>query len=122
MLRGESKQRERTRRQETEQVTLTESEVTTAEERELESTDRFEMTREANTVIKEDAQLKAGLTVSGKYGPTVEFNALVEGSMSRSKEEATKSAATFAQDVTQRSSNRISERVLQRTSLRVTTR
>ncbi|MFI1170387.1 hypothetical protein [Streptomyces melanogenes] len=121
VLRGESKQREHTRRQETEQITFTETEVTTAEERELESTDRFEMTREASAVIKEDAQLKAGLTVSGKYGPTVEFNASVEGSLSRSKEEATKSAATFAQDVTQRSSNRISERVLHRTSLRVTT-
>ncbi|WP_344073428.1 hypothetical protein [Streptomyces crystallinus] len=121
VLRGESKQREHTRRQETEQITFTETETITAEERELESTDRFEMTREASAVIKEDAQLKAGLTVSGKYGPTVEFNASVEGSLSRSKEEATKSAATFAQDVTQRSSNRISERVLQRTSLRITT-
>ncbi|GGV51909.1 hypothetical protein GCM10010245_81640 [Streptomyces spectabilis] len=121
VLRGESKQREHTRRQETEQITVSESEVTTTEERELESTDRYEMTREASTVIKEDAQLKAGLTVSGKYGPTIEFTASAEGSQSRNKEEATKSAAVFAQDVTQRSANRISERVLERTSLRVTT-
>ncbi|QKW48687.1 hypothetical protein [Streptomyces buecherae] len=121
VLRGESKQREHTRRQETEQITVTESEVTTTEERELESTDRYEMTRESSTVIKEDAQLKAGLTVSGKYGPTVEFTASAEGSQSRNREEATKSAAVFAQDVTQRSANRISERVLERTSLRITT-
>ncbi|GAA4936146.1 hypothetical protein ACFPM3_06275 [Streptomyces coeruleoprunus] len=121
VLRGESKQREHVRRQETEQITFTESEVTTTEERELESTDRYEMTREASAVIKEDAELKAGLTVSGKYGPTVEFTASAEGSLSRSKEEATKSAATFAQDVTQRSSNRIAERILERTTLRVTT-
>ncbi|MFD4245824.1 hypothetical protein ACFWP3_30160 [Streptomyces sp. NPDC058525] len=121
VLRGESKQREHIRRQETEQITFTESETTTTEERELESTDRYEMTREASAVIKEEAQLKAGLTVSGKYGPTVEFTASAEGSLSRAKEEATKSAATFAQDVTQRSSSRIAKRILERTSLRVTT-
>lgn len=121
VLRGESKQREHTRRQETEQLTFHETEVTTSQERELESTDRFEMTKESSEVIKEDAALKAGLTVSGKYGPTVEFSASAEGSVSRSKEEATKSASTFSRDVTERSSNRISQRVLERTSLRVTT-
>ncbi|MFE4633239.1 hypothetical protein ACFRJ1_07640 [Streptomyces sp. NPDC056773] len=121
VLRGESKQREHTRRQETEQLTYRETEVTTSEERELQSTDRFEMTKESSEVIKEDAALKAGLTISGKYGPTVEFSASAEGSVSRSKEEATKSASTFARDVTDRSSSRIAERVLDRTSLRVTT-
>ncbi|MFD3521445.1 hypothetical protein [Streptomyces sp. NPDC058653] len=121
VLKGETKLREHTRREETEQITVTETETTTSEERELESTDRFEMSREASAVIKEDASLKAGLTVTGKYGPTVEFSASAEGSVSRSKEEATKSASTFSQDVTQRSASKISERVLQRTTLRITT-
>ncbi|MFI6370437.1 hypothetical protein [Streptomyces sp. NPDC050546] len=121
VLKGETKLREHTRREETEQTTVTETETITSEERELESTDRFEMTREASAVIKEDAALKAGLTVTGKYGPTVEFSASAEGSVSRSKEEATKSASTFSQDVTQRSASKISERVLQRTTLRITT-
>lgn len=120
VLKGEGKEREHTTRRETEELTFVETEVSTSEERELETTDRFEMTRESNQTIKEDASLKAGLTVSGKYGPTVEFTASAEGSMSRSKEEATKSASSFSQDVTQRSSNKISERVLERSSLRVT--
>ncbi|WP_405982889.1 hypothetical protein [Streptomyces sp. NBC_00158] len=121
VLKGETKHREHTRREETERITLTETETITTEERELESTDRFEMSRETSAVIKEDAALKAGLTVTGKYGPTVEFSASVEGSVSRSKEEATKSASTFSQDVTQRSASKVSERVLSRTSLRITT-
>ncbi|MFB7494521.1 hypothetical protein ACFC09_07400 [Streptomyces sp. NPDC056161] len=121
VLKGETKLREHTRREETEQITVRETETTTSEERELESTDRFEMSRESSAVIKEDAALKAGLTVSGKYGPTVEFSASAEGSVSRSKEEATKSASDFSQDVTQRSAGKIAERVLERTSLRVTT-
>jgi len=120
ILKGERKEREHTRRRETEEFTFLETEITTSEERELESTNRFEMSRETSETIKEDASLKAGLTVSGKYGPTVEFSASAEGSVSRSKEEATKAAAKFSQDVTERSANKVTERVLERSSLRVT--
>lgn len=120
VLKGEHKEREHIRRQETEQLTFTEVEVTTSEERELESTNRFEMSRESEKTIKEDASLKAGLNVSAKYGPFVEVSASVEGSTSRSKEEASKSASTFSQDVTERSSRKVAERVLQRSSLKVT--
>jgi len=119
VLKGESKSREHSRRRETEEITFRETELTTSEERELESTSRFEMSRETSETIKEDASLKAGLTVSGKYGPTVEFSASAEGSVSRSKEEATKSAARFSQDVTERSAYKVTERVLERSSLRV---
>lgn len=120
ILKGEKKEREHTRRRETEEFTLSETESTTSEERELESTNRFEMSRETSETIKEDASLKAGLKVSGKYGPFVEFSASVEGSYSHSKEEATKTAAKFSQDVTQRSANKVTERVLERNTLRVT--
>ena len=120
VLKGEKKAREHTLRRETEEFTLTETETTTSEERELESTTRFEMSQETSETIKEDASLKAGLTVSGKYGPTVEFSASAEGSASRSKEVATKTAASFSQDVTERSANKVTERVLARSSLRVT--
>jgi hypothetical protein len=121
VLRGERKVREHTRREETEITTLTERETTTSEEHELETTDRFEMTRETSQTIKEDVALKAGLTISGSYGPTVEFAASAEGSASRSKEEATKSAASYSQDVTERSSRKIAERVLERTTVRTLT-
>jgi hypothetical protein len=121
VLRGERKLREHTRREESEVITLAESEVSTSEERELETTDRFEMTRETSTTIKEDAALKAGLNISGSYGPTVEFAVSAEGSLSRSKEEATKTAASFSQDVTERSSRKIAERILERTTTRLTT-
>ncbi len=120
ILKGEKKEREHTRRRETEELIFNEVEITTSEERELESTNRFEMSRETSETIKEDSSLKAGLTVSGSYGPTVEFSASVEGSSSSSKEEAIKSASSFSQDVTERSANKITERVLERSSLRVT--
>lgn len=118
VLKGEVKEREHTRRSETETITFVESETTKSEERELESTDRFEMTRETNNTIKEDASLKAGLSVSGSYGPVVKFSASAEGSLSRSKEEAVRTASTFSKDVTQRSAGKITERVLTRTQVK----
>jgi hypothetical protein len=121
VLRGERKVREHSRREENEVITVTEQETSTSEEHELETTDRFEMTRETSETIKEDVALKAGLTISGSYGPTVEFSASAEGSISRSKEEATKAASSFSQDVTERSSRKIAERVLRRTTIRTTT-
>jgi hypothetical protein len=120
ILKGEKKEREHTRRRETEELTFLETEITTSEERELESTSRFEMSRETSETIKEDSSLKAGLSVSGKYGPTVEFSSSVEGATSHSKEESTKTATKFSQDVTERSAYKITERVLERSSLRVT--
>jgi hypothetical protein len=120
VLRGESKVRDHTRREEVQQLTFLESERTATEERELESTNRFELTRETNVTIQEDAALQAGLALSGKYGPSVDFSASAEGSTSRSKEEATKTAANFSQDVTQRSATKITERALQRTSRQIT--
>jgi hypothetical protein len=121
VLKGELKSREHTRREESETITVLETETTTTEEHELETTDRFEMTREASETIKEDVALKAGLSISGSYGPTVEFAASAEGSFSRSKEEATKSATAFSQDVTERTSRKIAERVLNRTTVRILT-
>ncbi len=120
ILKGEKKEREHIRRRETEELVFNEVEITTSEERELESTNRFEMNRETSETIKEDSSLKAGLTVSGSYGPVVEFSASVEGATSSSKEEAIKAASSFSQDVTDRSANKITERVLERSSLRVT--
>jgi hypothetical protein len=120
VLRGESKDRQHRRRRETEELTFRETEVSTTEERELESTNRFELSRETSETIQEEASLKAGLTVSGKYGPVVEFSASAEGSVSRSKEQATSAASTFSQDITQRSAHKVTERVLERASLRVT--
>ncbi|MFD0670900.1 hypothetical protein [Cohnella sp. GCM10027633] len=120
VLKGEKKEREHVRRTETEQLTFRESEVSTTEERELETADRFEMSRETSETIKEEASLKAGLSISGSYGPVVEFSVSAEGSLSRSKEESIKTAAKFSQEVTQKSAHKITERILERSSLRVT--
>ncbi|WP_196817894.1 hypothetical protein [Candidatus Nitrosocosmicus oleophilus] len=121
ILKSEHLIREHVRRQEIEQITFRETEVTKSEERDLQSSSRYEMSQETNTTIKQDSSLKAGLTLSGRYGPSVEFTASAEGAFSRSKEEATKSASSYSQEITERSAAKITERVLLRESLRITT-
>ncbi|MFI7149997.1 hypothetical protein ACIBO2_34170 [Nonomuraea sp. NPDC050022] len=111
VLRGERKLRDHSRRDTTELITINEQETNTSEDRDLQTTDRFEMTRETEQTVKEDVALKAGLNISGRYGPVVEFAAGAEGSIARGKQEATKSAARFSQDVTERTSRKIAERV-----------
>jgi hypothetical protein len=121
ILKGESKKREHKRAVSTEQITITETERVSEEERELESTDRFEMSREASEVIRLDASVSAGLTVSGSYGPTVEFEATVQGAMQSARERATSHATNYSRDVTERTTSRVSERVREERSLKIVT-
>lgn len=120
ILKGELKSREHSIREETEIFTSTETETTVSSERELESTDRFEMSRESSKKVEEKASIKGSLSVTAKYGPVVEVSASVEASAERAREEATKSASSFSQEITQSSSESITERVLEQETLRIT--
>ena len=120
VLKSELKVRDHRRLRQTIEENILEQETTSVEERTLESTDRFELSRETSKTIKEEASLKAGLSVSGSYGPTVKFSASVEGSLSRTKEEATKTASKFSKEVTQKSVEKLTERILQSSKLKIT--
>jgi hypothetical protein len=121
VLQGESKRREHKRSVVTEEFRLTETERVSEEERELESTDRFEMAREAMEIVRQDASLSAGLTVSGKYGPFVSFAANVHAALESSKERSTAQATSYSRDVTSRTVQRVSERIREQRSIRITT-
>ncbi len=112
ILKGEFKKRTVDREQTTEQKTTTETETTTTNERDNQSTERFELQREASQVVKDDSAFKAGLSLSGSYGPTVDFRASTDFSMNNSKEESTKTASKYSKDVTTRASSKVTERVL----------
>lgn len=121
VLKGESMDRTHVNSTVTEQFTLTQTETTTTTEQDLESTDRFEMSREVTNTLQQDASLKAGLTISGSYGPTVSFSANMEGSTSTSSQSSTTQSTKYGRDVTQRTAKTVSEKVLQQQSLKVTT-
>lgn len=110
ILKGEYKERMHRRARTTEETFTVETEIKKEEERDLQTTERFELKTEASQTLKQDQSLKIGVSVSGSYGPTVEFKASTDFAMSQSKEEASKIATSFSKDVTQRASSKVSER------------
>lgn len=121
VLTGESMKREHVRSSTTEQFTLLQTTSKTETEQDLESTDRFEMSRQVQETLQQDASLQTGLTISGSYGPTVDFSASAQGSVRTQESEATAQATKYSRDVTSRTAKKVSEEVLRQTSLRVTT-
>jgi hypothetical protein len=120
ILRGETREHETTTTQTTEQFTLNETETTTTEEKDTTRADRFETSIESNNVIQSQSALSGGLTLSGSYGPMVNFTANAQGSMNQNKQEATKTANTFSKEITEKATKKIQSRVLTRSTLKIT--
>ncbi len=110
VLKGEYKERMHRRAVTTEETFTTETETKREEERDQQSTERFELKTEASQVQKEDMSLKVGVAVTAKYGPSVEFKGTTDFALNQSKEEATKIATSYSKDVTTRAVSKIFER------------
>ncbi|MFF0013066.1 hypothetical protein [Streptomyces sp. NPDC005374] len=111
VIAGERRVREHRRLERTEDIITIETERSSERENELETTDRFELNRETSRTLREDRQAGVELSLSGKYGPTVEFTSNAEMTVEQAKEESTRNATTFSKEVVQRSLERVVERV-----------
>ncbi len=94
-----------------EEMTTTRTEQENERERDLQSTERNEMQTEAENTVKEDFKFDAGLQVSGSYGPSVSFSANASVSFARSVEDVQRRAATFSREITERTSEKVREKV-----------
>src|SRR4030095_11017332 len=74
ILPSEQLSRHHKRSRTTETTVSVEIEETKQEERDNQSTERYELQSEADTVVKQDASLKAGVSVTS-WGPMVEYKA-----------------------------------------------
>jgi hypothetical protein len=74
VLLNEKESRELTTRREIEVYSYTETETTEEESSERSTIERFEASDESEKTIKQDEAIKAGLTLSGSYGPTVKMS------------------------------------------------
>ena len=108
---GEKKSRSHRMLERSEETTLTETETTRTQETELETADRFELNRETSRTIKADQKTSFGLSLSGKYGPTIDFTSKAEQNVSTGREETAKNSSKYARDVVSRSLERVTERV-----------
>lgn len=111
ILKGEGNDHTVRRARTVEESQLRETERTQEEERDLQSTEHFELKSEVDRTVKEDASLKAGASLSGSYGGMIDFKTYVDGAISTSKQESTKQSSAYAKDVTTRAATRVSERV-----------
>jgi hypothetical protein len=103
VLDGESKIRRHRKLDRIEEETVSFNEETTTQERELEATERFELNKETTTTVQRDQKRGFGLSLSGRYGPTVEFSSELNLQDATSKAEATRNAVNYAKDVIERS-------------------
>jgi hypothetical protein len=103
---GSHKERTHRKLDRTETTIFAPEEETKDTERDTQSTDRFELKREAESTLKEDMSIKAGLTVTGAYGPVV-ATATGDFAYSTSKQDSAKSSSNFAREVVDRSVTKV---------------
>ncbi|MAW91069.1 MAG: hypothetical protein CL574_08245 [Altererythrobacter sp.] len=113
---GESKRREHRRRTLVEELYEQETETGTEEERDQQSTERFELKAEARETIKEETRFKADLSVRAKYGPAIEIGVNTGVGFDSSRETATARASSFAKETVDRAVSKVSEKVREKRS------
>lgn len=83
------------------------------EERDSQSTDRYDLKRETSNTVKNDTQLKGELSVDAKYGPMVEVKADVSASTQTQTEASVKTSTEFSKEVVSRSVSKVATKVRQ---------
>ena len=112
VLKREKKERAHTRLTETETTTTTERIRSITNERDTQTTDRFELSEEAQTQSSLAAHLEGKVDTSGQYGPT-HVDTHLGGSLDYSMEEASERATTVANETVSRAVTRVEETVRQ---------
>lgn len=120
VMRGENKHRTHRRRDATEDIFVTETEEEREEERDLESTERFELSQEVSEVLKEETKLEGGLRIRAQASPAVLIEANAAAAYTNARETARKKASEYAREVVDKSVTRLSERIRTEETRRVT--
>jgi hypothetical protein len=118
VLKGKKYTRTYRRSDTTEQIIVEEAEQTVGVEQDLQSTERFELKTEASETVKSNAKVQADASITASYGPYVQVSANAGYAADRAREEASKSAMSFAREVISQAVSRVQERKLTRTTAR----
>lgn len=118
LLKGEYKDRETRHLRSTEETysleTIKENEVI----RDLQTTERFALQKEASSIVQEDFEAKLDAYVNGNYG-TVSFGVSGGVSFAQSSTNSKQEASQYAKDVIDRSVNRILERTREERTIKI---
>lgn len=110
VLKGEFKDRSTRSLNRREETSITEEETFTSERKDLESTDRNEMSKESSSVVNKDFSIDGGVQTSGKYGP-VEVQTNINAGYSESSSDYNSSAVNYSKSVTERATSIVEKRV-----------
>ncbi|MFI6292537.1 hypothetical protein ACIBEJ_13180 [Nonomuraea sp. NPDC050790] len=111
VMAGETRERSTRRLTQVEETVERETETETEKEKDLQSTTRNELQNEAEKHVKSQLDIEAGLQVSGSYGPAVSFTSSLKAGFSTTTEESQRKASSFSQEVTQRTVEKVREKV-----------
>ncbi|MHA7832699.1 MAG: hypothetical protein ACX93O_16500 [Flagellimonas sp.] len=111
VLKSEDRTRRHRTLSRTEEIEIKEVETNEEIEKDLETTERFELQLETEKTIESDSSREAGVTVSGSYGPTVEFTANAGYTGNNASSTSDSSASKHAREITNRAVQRLQERV-----------
>ncbi|PLR36013.1 hypothetical protein CYR32_09670 [Chimaeribacter coloradensis] len=110
VLKGEFRERTHRTLDRTETILFSSLEENQETERDTQSTDRFELKKEAEATLNEEMALSAGVTVTGSYG-MVKVTAQGEFAYKTAKEESAKNSSSFAQEVVDRAVSKVQKKV-----------
>lgn len=106
VMQGETKERTTRSLRRTEDTLTVSSQEENTKERDTQTTDRFEITREASKVVQDDIKFDLGVNVQASYGP-VKITADTKFAISNSTTESDKQASKYGKDVTERALDRV---------------
>lgn len=118
VLRKEKRERRFRTATTTEESILIETETTEDKEKDLASTERFELQTESRKVITENAAKEAGITIQASYGPTVDATAKLGTSSSSSVQRSDSTSSAYARETTSRAVNRLQTRTMERRTIK----
>lgn len=106
VMQGEEKERTTRNLRRTEDTLTLSTQEESTRERDTQTSDRFEITKEAGKVVVDDSKSEVGVKVQGGYGP-VSITADTQFATSSSTTESDKQATRYGRDVTERALERI---------------
>lgn len=111
VLEGENRERTHRTLERSEEFVGSETERVKEKKKSLETTERFEMETETKETIEEEREIDTGVEVTASYGPSVDVNAHFDYNQRTAKTESRRTSQRFAREVTEKTVNRIKERV-----------
>jgi hypothetical protein len=110
VLKSEYQTSTNTKITETEVATTVETENQEETQKDNQTTDRFEMQKQAQKTVQDQMSLGAGVSITGSYGP-VSVSAHADFALNKSSSESVQSATSIAKEVIDKTSSRIKETV-----------